>query len=188
MLRKRALVFLLLSVVLLVSLPATAAAAPVPTDPAVLKALAAARAATARYHDVANALADGYVPASPCEPAMGVHYVNFGLAFDFSVNPLTPEMLLYVPTEAGPRLVGVEYAMVAWVVTPGGPAPWFDPAPPPFPWFFPSPPTIFGQTMDGPMAPHEVGVDPWHYELHVWLWQANPSGIFAEFNPNVSCD
>ena len=188
MLRKRALVFLLLSVVLLVSLPATAAAAPVPTDPAVLKALAAARAATARYHDVANALADGYVPASPCEPAMGVHYVNFGLAFDFSVNPLTPEMLLYVPTEAGPRLVGVEYAMVAWVVTPGGPAPWFDPAPPPFPWFFPSPPTIFGQTMDGPMAPHEVGVDPWHYELHVWLWQANPAGIFAEFNPNVSCD
>ena len=24
--------------------------------------------------------------------------------------------------------------------------------------------------------------------LHVWLWKFNPSGLFAPFNPNVSCD
>ena len=28
---------------------------------------------------------------------------------------------------------------------------------------------------------------PPHYDLHVWVWQANPAGIFAPFNPNVSC-
>ncbi len=28
---------------------------------------------------------------------------------------------------------------------------------------------------------------PRHYDLHVWLWQANPAGIFAPFNPNVRC-
>lgn len=29
---------------------------------------------------------------------------------------------------------------------------------------------------------------PPHFDLHVWLWQANPAGIFAIFNPNVSCE
>ena len=26
-----------------------------------------------------------------------------------------------------------------------------------------------------------------HYELHVWLFQHNPSGMFASWNPTVSC-
>ena len=26
-----------------------------------------------------------------------------------------------------------------------------------------------------------------HYDLHVWLYRDNPSGMFAQFNPNVSC-
>jgi hypothetical protein len=28
---------------------------------------------------------------------------------------------------------------------------------------------------------------PAFYSLHVWLWQTNPSGTFAAFNPDVSC-
>jgi hypothetical protein len=26
-----------------------------------------------------------------------------------------------------------------------------------------------------------------HYDLHVWLYRDNPNGMFAQFNPNVSC-
>ncbi len=25
------------------------------------------------------------------------------------------------------------------------------------------------------------------YDRHVWLYPENPNGIFAQFNPNVSC-
>jgi hypothetical protein len=28
---------------------------------------------------------------------------------------------------------------------------------------------------------------PVHYDLHVWIWKANPSGLFAPFNPALSC-
>jgi hypothetical protein len=28
---------------------------------------------------------------------------------------------------------------------------------------------------------------PWHYDLHVWLWEDNPTGLFAMFNPAISC-
>jgi hypothetical protein len=28
--------------------------------------------------------------------------------------------------------------------------------------------------------------DP-HYDRHVWLYRDNPNGLFAQFNPNVSC-
>jgi hypothetical protein len=28
---------------------------------------------------------------------------------------------------------------------------------------------------------------PVHYDVHVWLFQENPSGFFAPFNPNLSC-
>jgi hypothetical protein len=40
-------------------------------------------------------------------------------------------------------------------------------------------PTLFGETFEeGPMA---------SYTLHVWLWRHNTSGMFAAFNPAVSC-
>lgn len=47
-------------------------------------------------------------------------------------------------------------------------------------------PYLFGQGFDGPMAGHEPG-QPYHYDLHVWAWEPNPSGMFAQFNPNVNC-
>ena len=27
-----------------------------------------------------------------------------------------------------------------------------------------------------------------HYELHMWLYEENPTGVFAQFNPRVSCE
>ena len=26
-----------------------------------------------------------------------------------------------------------------------------------------------------------------HYDRHVWLYRDNPNGMFAQFNPKVSC-
>jgi hypothetical protein len=26
-----------------------------------------------------------------------------------------------------------------------------------------------------------------HYDRHVWLYRENPNGVFAQFNPRVSC-
>ncbi|HEX7948747.1 MAG TPA: hypothetical protein VF494_00245 [Candidatus Limnocylindrales bacterium] len=140
------------------------------TDPAGLTDLAAVRQATARYHDVDRALADGYVPFSPCvaEPGlgtMGIHFVNFGLAFDLTVSATSPEILLYVPSEDGYRLVGVEY-VVFYV---GQPAP-----------------QVFGRPLNGPMV-HPGEESFLHYDLHAWVWQGNPAGIFADFNPALTC-
>ena len=28
---------------------------------------------------------------------------------------------------------------------------------------------------------------PGVYELHAWLWQHNPAGMFEDFNPRVTC-
>ncbi|MGC4001390.1 MAG: hypothetical protein QM767_29605 [Anaeromyxobacter sp.] len=152
--------------------------------------LAQVRRVTARYHDVAAALADGYVPASDCEqsPAgvMGIHYVNPS-RLDLALDPLQPEVLLYVPWEGGLKLVAVEY--VQPIVTAQGPY-WgcgandnsCPPAdPPPAPTLFP------GFPFNGPMAGHNPMM-PWHYDQHVWIWAPNPSGMFAQWNPSLSCD
>ena len=36
------------------------------------------------------------------------------------------------------------------------------------------------------MPAHHPGQET-HYDLHVWLWKHNPSGLFAEWNPSVTC-
>jgi hypothetical protein len=153
--------------------------------------LAAVRAATARYHDVDAAIADGYVRVSDCVSApglgaMGIHYLNPSLARDLESTATQPELLLYAPGDHGQlRLVGVEYFQPALVLTPDGPAPWFEQTPPPYDFLNPAP-SILGHTFDGPMAGHDPTM-PWHYDLHVWIWHPNPSGMFSEFNPTLSC-
>jgi hypothetical protein len=140
------------------------------TEAATLKQLAAVRQATAKYHDVSQALADGYIPVSPCEAhhglgTMGIHYLNPALAMDLALDPLAPELLLYVPSGNGLRLVAVEY----FVADVGQPHP-----------------SLFGLPFDGPMPGHTPDM-PVHYDLHVWLWQANPDGMFAQWNPSLHC-
>ena len=144
-------------------------------DPAVLKDLAAVRNATARYHNVENALADGFEADHECVAVpglggMGIHYINFDRIGDDEINLLEPEILLYAPSENGLKLVGVEYMLA--IEDPGSPPPV---------------PVLFGQNFDGPMPGHGPS-QPFHYDLHVWVWQPNPSGMFAMFNPNVGCD
>ncbi len=161
-------------------------AAPGSTDSQTAKLLAQVRQATDKYHDVNAALADGYVPASPCEDQMGIHDVNFALASDLVVNELQPEIMLYVPNDDGMKLVGFEYFMVAIGTNGTYTGPWFGMTLPAGWVWLTSAPTLYGHPMDGPMAPHAPGM-PWHYDFHVYLWQANPDGVFEEWNPTVKC-
>src|SRR5437660_3818327 len=74
--------------------------------------LAQARRATAKYHDIAQAEADGYININIYEGGEGLHYVNFGLV-DGTFDPAHPEVLLYapVPHENRMELVAVEYVV-----------------------------------------------------------------------------
>jgi hypothetical protein len=132
--------------------------------------LAAVRDATARFHRVDAAMAAGWdFVASDCVAApgiggMGYHYVNTSLV-DLTVEPTQPEVLVYAPGPTGQlKLVAAEYLVPA--------APWDA--------TFSSPPTVLGETMH--VNPH-LGA----YVLHAWVWQHNPDGMFAEWNPTVSC-
>lgn len=146
--------------------------------------LAEVRAATAKYHRVEAALADGYVSTVECAAlpgvgAMGIHYINNALmgppapAGDATFDPTRPEVLVYEPQKNGKlRLVAVEYLVwrAPWAAAhPGAAGPAFQGVP-------------FVESF-GPAA-HGL---PDHYELHVWLWRHNPSGMFAQWNPDVTC-
>ena len=73
--------------------------------------LAGARAATATYHDVDAAIADGYVNmgVNPFE-GEAVEFLNFGL-LDCTLDALHPQALRYVQTGDRLRLVAVEYSL-----------------------------------------------------------------------------
>ncbi len=139
--------------------------------------LQSAKAAAARYHSFRQARKAGYsVAGEPCvaSPAgtMGIHAVNAALMADPAINPLRPEILLYVPKANGKlRLVGVEY----WKADADGNLGTDDDRP-----------STLGQPFDGPMPGHNPTM-PVHYDLHVWLFSENPSGLFAQFNPSLSC-
>jgi hypothetical protein len=142
------------------------------------RALAATRAATARYHDDAVAIADGYAPMGGCVEnpvpgvgGMGVHYVNVPLLLNPSLDPERPEVLVYEPQQNGRmRLVAVEW-MVFAAQYPGGA------------------PSVFGQRLEGgpPLPGGPDGALVPTYALHAWTWRHNPSGMLNAWNPTVSC-
>jgi hypothetical protein len=145
--------------------------APLPAE------LQAVRAAVARYHDYANAVADGYsVAGEPCvsspDGAMGVHAANQGLIRAGVLDPLRPNVLLYMPRSDGSLdLIGVEYMRVDadQDLTTDGDRPF-----------------LFNHAFDGPMPGHNPAM-PVHYDLHVWVVDNNPAGTFAQWNPNFHC-
>ena len=175
---KKLQVAVLAAVLLLGVLGSLVYAAGGETNPAVLKDLAKARQATEKYHDVNVAYADGFIRTPVCvespDGGMGIHFINPARLMDPAINLLEPEILLYVETADGMKLIGVEYFY--GIGAPDTHVP--NPAPPS--------PVLFGRSFDGPMEQHEPGQPP-HYDLHVWIWQANPAGMFAAWNSNVSC-
>ena len=47
-------------------------------------------------------------------------------------------------------------------------------------------PYLFDQGFQGPMDGHNPQM-PIHYDLHVWVHEANPMGVFAQWNPAIHC-
>ena len=139
--------------------------------PEASRAVAAARAATARFHTPAVALAAGYLPTEACVPGMGQHWVNPGAMADGVADPSRPDILLYAPSATGARLLGAEWFAVDADQDLGTDA---------------DRPSMAGMAFDGPMPGHEPGM-PVHYDLHLYLWDHNPAGIAAPFNPDVTC-
>jgi len=154
--------------------------------------LAAARAATAKYHNAAAAEADGFGSTEECvsDPVlgtMGLHFVHGARLADPAVKIEAPEALLYLPQNGKPRLVAIEYVQLILIdgVPYMGCGVGINSCPPANP---PPPPALYeGIAFNGPMAGHEPGM-PWHYDLHVWLWAQNPAGMFTPFNPALSCE
>lgn len=147
--------------------------------------LQAAKAVSAKYHSFAQALKDGYSienepcvvsPGPPLPPgAMGIHAVNEDLLLDPAIDPLRPELLLYLRKANGElELVGVEYMRRS---ADQDPTDGMDDS---------DRPSVFGHPFDGPMPEHAPGMG-WHYDLHLWFWADNPLGLFAPFNPALSC-
>jgi hypothetical protein len=123
--------------------------------------LAAARRGTARYHDVEQAEADGYVNVDLYESGEGFHWVNFAL-IDGTFDPAHPEILLYapVPGEARLQLVAVEYVV-----------PLNEPKPAGF---------------TGPADQWREDTEEFNlWELTAWIWEHNPKGVFEYLNPRV---
>jgi hypothetical protein len=146
-------------------------------------ALALIRAGSARYRNVAHAEADGFMDVSGCVSApmgapftgaMGHHYVNFERLADIGVNPSRPEILLYLPDARGRmELVGVEFAVnaSAWHALHGADVY----------------PEVAGVRFDPPNPAASSPIVQTSYTLHVWNWAENPAGMFAPFNPTLSC-
>jgi len=157
--------------------------------------LAAVRRATAPFHNIALAYAAGYTTENePCVAsplgAMGIHAPNFALLGDPALDAARPELLLYAPTpNDGLKLVGVEYfrAVLLRTIATGEVGPRFesekwDPAE--YELLTPQP-ELLGQGFE--LSPPPAPGVPWHWSLHVWIWAHNPSGMFAEWNPSISC-
>lgn len=45
----------------------------------------------------------------------------------------------------------------------------------------PAPPTVLGHEM------HILNPALGWYVAHAWVWMDNPSGVFADWNPDVDC-
>ncbi len=161
------------------------------------------RQATERFRDVAVAVAEGYVrdPMNLCDTAdmmgrpaaqgaMGIHFfrpdllgitappsprVNgTGTHTDFR----KPSILIYEPqTDGSLRLVAVENLVFAAAWRAAGHT---------------EPPSFHGVTWDSMIDDPMTTVDEAHmfephFDRHVWIYRENPTGVFAQFNPAVSC-
>src|SRR5262249_55908853 len=132
-------------------------------SPTTLQELAAARSATAKYHDVQQAIADGYVSIDLYLSGEGFHYVNFSY-IDGTFDPARPQVLLYVPVPGEDRLqlVGLEYLVPLNLSV-------------------------------GPLEGFTGDSDVWRedsegfgfWETNAWVWMHNPEGIFAHDNPLI---
>ena len=95
--------------------------------------------------------------------AMGYHHVNRGFV-DAVLDVSRPEILLYERSPTGEhRLNGVEFILPYTYHARESAAP-----------------VLMGQALR-----REDNLKFW--DLHVWAWNENPDGVFADFHPRVTC-
>ena len=135
-----------------------------------LNAAARVQAATAHFADLQVAIAAGYEVQYPAgcadlpdgSGAQGFHFLNPTLV-DRKTELLKPELVMYEPQADGSMvLVGVDYVIP------------FDQ------WKGKQPPVLLGREF---MRNEPLGV----WALHIWTERENPDGVFAPWNPAVSC-
>jgi hypothetical protein len=137
------------------------------------------REATARFRDINVALNEGFAQATPCVSgpdfgAMGVHFILSARISGGVLSSDQPEALIYEPMANGAlRLVGVEFIVLDQV--------WQKLHP------NAGPPTLDGHLLNFVNTPNRYGL-PAFWEMHVWAWEHNPVGSFADWNTAVSCD
>jgi hypothetical protein len=131
--------------------------------------LAELRRVTAGFDDIAAARAAGYTEQiTSCwyhreRGGQGYHFGRPDL-IDGEVALQEPELLMYEPRPDGSfEFLGVEYIV------------------PVSAWDRPEPPALLGRQF---MRNDRLGL----HVLHVWLGRDNPSGLYADWNPAVSCD
>ena len=138
-------------------------------DPAAAAGIERLRAATRPFQSLDMAVAAGYAKDVPdClvhehHGAMGYHHVNRSY---LTATPTVerPQILLYERLPNGKyRLNGVEF-IVPYRLWPRDSVP----------------PVLMGQRLK-----HEDNLNIWY--LHVWAWTTNSDGVFADFNPVVTC-
>lgn len=139
-------------------------------DAAVHRDTARVRAATAAFRSLDAAVEAGYardVPNCLSHPelgGMGHHHANSDL-MDDEVEVERPEILVYTPSEDGEYVLhGVEYIVPYSARSPEA-----------------EPPTVMGQELK-----RADELQLWY--LHAWVWTPNPSGLFADWNPEVKCE
>lgn len=144
--------------------------------------LAGVRRVTARFHRVEEAIAAGYelgwvngsgvriitgCVSNPTAGAMGYHYFNQALVADNAVDPLEPEVLVYESApDGGLKLVAVEWVVRGPNTNPPG---------------VPTAPSVLGMPM------HILVPAVGFWLKHAWIWKHNPAGMFADWNPEVTC-
>jgi hypothetical protein len=146
--------------------------------------LAQVRRATAAFHRVDKAAEAGYelgwvngsgvrivagCVSHPTAGAMGYHYFNAALMADDTVDLRRPEVLVYAPAADGDlKLVAVEWVARSAQSNPPGVS---------------QAPSVLGMEMHILVPPP----GPAFYLMHAWVWAENPAGMFADWNPDVSC-
>jgi hypothetical protein len=130
------------------------------------------RESTAQFQRTPAARAAGYdlvIGFDNCFQSFGVggigyHYINTAL-LDTTVDLLHPEAIIYAPDLNGSIQLGAVKYMV--------PAALWNAE-------NTNPPQVLGQRfhLDERLS---------MYVLHAWIWMNNPSGIFEDWNPDVSC-
>ena len=149
-----------------------------------------------KYHDIQQAISDGYVQAGGRVPNMGTHFIHPGRVIDGVLNVEEPEILLYDLDGAGHwRLVGTSFVLPRQQES-----------------------SLVGNAGDNHPEGFTGPLDNWHvhYELcifadepfrtlgkeacnrqggiytpslgwmiHAWVLDDNPLGVFSMWNPNV---